>query len=375
MQANLKKNGKYYNIEAIRFLFSVLIIYYHIFHSNIMNFTGGSAFYSRLKESSDYAGIIVECFFILSGFFLYYSYCKNPSKSAGQFVFDKFSRLWPVFFVATVAETFFYEAEIYPLFLNLLFLQSIGISPIVRGINWYVSSLFWVLIFYFVLLKYTKNKKKLNIFIGVIVYFSYMILLSAFNGGFGREVVYGVFSGALLRALAGVGLGYLIAVCAENVRNMPSVRNFKPSAVQNILITAVISLCELAFFALLLVHFLYKEKAYEKQFIVVILYSGLLLCMLTEKGILSRLCNNKIIGSLGKYTYSIYIMQQTSFYILQRTLWKNTDFVQNHALRCIAVSVLFSVVLGIAVYYIIEKPSARLLKKFGRRLFAKEARY
>ena len=153
---------------------------------------------------------------------------------------------------------------------------------------------------------------------------------------------------------------------------MPSVKSFKPNTVQNILITAVISLCEFACFAYIFVHFFFKEKAYNNHFIVVVVFSALLLCMLTQKGILSRICSNKIIGGAGKYAYSVYVMQLISFYILQRTLWKNTDFVQNHALRCIAVSVLFSVVLGIAVYYIIEKPSARLLKKFGKRLFAKQ---
>lgn len=64
-------------------------------------------------------------------------------------------------------------------------------------------------------------------------------------------------------------------------------------------------------------------------------------------------------------------MQQVVFYVLQRTLWQNSDFVQHHALRCIAVSILICVAAGIVTYYVIEKPSAYALKKLGRKIFAK----
>ena len=192
------------------------------------------------------------------------------------------------------------------------------------------------------------------------------------NGGFSREMIFGFLSGGALRALAGIGLGYLIAVCVESIKEMPSVKGFKPNKKQNALITVIISVFELAFFISLIIDFLYKKLAYDNQFIVVILFSGLLLCMLTQKGILSRICNNKFFGGLGKYAYSIYVVQRISFYILEKTLWTNSDFVQNHTYRCIAVSILFSVLLGIATYYVIEKPFARLFGKFGKKLFSRK---
>lgn len=365
------KSFKYNNIEAIRFLFAVIIVYFHILHSNIMDFTGGKQIYQTLADLNQFAGIIVECFFILSGFFLYYSYYKKPQMSVKEFAYGKVARLLPVFLFSELICALMHKRSLGALIFNSLFLQCTGLSTEWKGINWYISPLFWVLVFYFVLIKCLNNdKRRLNIIIGVITYFSYVILLN--NGGFKREITLSFLSGGVLRALAGIGLGYLIAVCVESIKEMPSVKGFKPNKKQNALITVVISLVEAACFIGLIIDFLYKKIAYENQFIVVILFSGLLLCMITRKGILSRICNNKFFGSFGKYAYSIYVMQQVTFYLLQKTLWTNSDFVQNHAYRCIAVSILFSVLFGIATYYVIEKPCARLFKKLGKKLFPKK---
>lgn len=367
----MKKSTRLYNVEAIRFLFSVIIVYYHILHSNIMNFTGGSSFYERLAFQSSNASLIVECFFIISGYFLYKSYCRKPDLSVKEFVYNKVARLWPMLLVYEFIILIFFSGKPYVLFFNVLFLQCNGISFDYQGINWYISPLFWCLIFYFVLLKCTKDKRKTNLFIAVLVYFSYMMNLRATNGDFGRDVEYSIISLALFRAVAGVGLGYLIGVCVDSVKNLPSVKKFQPGKMENAVISIVISVLEIGFFALLLVQLLYKDKAYQNKFIAVILFTGLFVCMLTGKGILSVITNNKVFGFFGKYAYSIYVMQQISFYIMQKTIWQNEAFVQNHALRCIAVSVLISVLFGIAAYYIIEKPAAALFKRFGKKLFKK----
>lgn len=362
---------KYNNIEAIRFLFAVIIVYFHILHAYIMKQAGEGQIYQTLADLSSNAGIAVECFYILSGFFLFHSCKKKPDLSVKEFAYGKVARLLPVFFASELIGVVFFKKSPYEMLINVSFLQCIGITDQWKSINWYLSPLFWTLIFYFVLLKCFKNdKRKPNIIIGLITYFSYVILLN--NGGFSREMIFGFLSGGALRALAGIGLGYLIAVCVESIKEMPSVKGFKPNKKQNALITVIISVFELAFFISLIIDFLYKKLAYDNQFIVVILFSGLLLCMLTQKGILSRICNNKFFGGLGKYAYSIYVVQRISFYILEKTLWTNSDFVQNHTYRCIAVSILLCVLFGIAAYYIIERPFARLFGKFGKKLFSRK---
>lgn len=370
-ESNLNKSKKLYNVEAVRFLFAVIIVYYHILHSNIMNFTGNSAFYEKLALQSNNASLIVECFFIISGYFLYKSYCRRPDLSVKEFIYNKVARLWPMLLVYELIILIFFSGKPYVSFFNVLFLQCNGISFDYQGINWYISPLFWCLIFYFVLLKCTKDKRKTNLFIAVLVYFSYVMNLRATNGDFGRDVEYGFISLAMFRAIAGVGLGYLIGTGLNSVKNLPSVKNFKPGKMERAVISVVISVFEIGSFALLLVQLLYKDKAYQNKFIAVILFSCLFICMLTGKGILSRITNNRLLGFFGKYAYSIYVMQQISFYIMQKTLWQNTAFVQQHALRCIAVSIVITVLFGIAAYYIIEKPAAALFRKFGKKLFKK----
>lgn len=68
---------KLYNIEFLRIFFAMAIVYFHILHSNIMNYTGGVNEYLELAKFSGHAGYIVECFFIMSGYFLYLSIQKK----------------------------------------------------------------------------------------------------------------------------------------------------------------------------------------------------------------------------------------------------------------------------------------------------------
>ena len=371
MDSQQMRNKKLYNIEAVRFLFSVFIVFFHILHANIMDYTANSAFYKKLADSTDYTCYVVECFFIISGFFLFYTYNKRPQRSIGEFIYNKFSRLWPLLFLSTAICVVFFGWNFYPQFFTVLFLQNNGVNFDYGGINWYISPLFWALIFYYVLLKCFKDKRKLNIFIGVLVYFSFMICLSATNGGFPRYNLYGFLSGSMFHALAEIGLGYLIGVCCNSLKSLNGLNDILNSRSGKIISTVLISLAEIVFWALLLIHFFLKKYTYSNHFLVVILFSGILFCMLTGRGIFSRLINNRFFGFFGKFSYSIYVMQQVVFYVLQRTLWQNSDFVQHHALRCIAVSILICVAAGIVTYYVIEKPSAYALKKLGRKIFAK----
>lgn len=365
------KNKKLYNIEFLRFVFSVIIVYFHILHNNVFKWLGGAEnatpFLNRLAEKSQYAGFAVECFFILAGYFLYKTYYKNPNLQVKKFVYDKIARLWPVLFFTLAIFVVFYYQPFMPNFFNILFLQCIGISKDFSGPTWYISPFFWVMVFYFVLLKCIENKKICNIIIGVITYFSYVFLVNRF---FGRETVNGFISLGLLRALGGIGVGYLIAVCLESIKSMPSVKRFKPTKLQDFAISAVITVGEIGSLAMLIQHFFDFDNAYENHFVVVIAFSILLVCMVSAKGLISRICNNKLFGFLGKYSYSIYVMQQFSFLILRDYVWKSTDYILSHGLRCVLISVAVAVAIGVATYYLVEKPSAMLLKKFGNKLFA-----
>ena len=68
------------------------------------------------------------------------------------------------------------------------------------------------------------------------------------------------------------------------------------------------------------------------------------------------------IYKLGKYSYSIYVMQQLSFYWLRKSLWKYSSLLDNVGLT-ITLSLLFSFIVGVLTYYLIEKPGRKLIYK------------
>lgn len=355
---NQKEGKKLNNIEFLRFAFAVSIVYFHLLHSALMPYTGDAEIYRYLAEQSKYTKYIVECFFIISGCFLYQSTMKHKERGLGEFVWGKIARLWPVLACSTVISVMFMNKSVYSAVINLCFLQSTGLATDWKGLNWYVSAFFFGEIFYFLLYKSVKNSSARRLIICLLAYFGYSLNLTVTGGEFGRKVVYGVFSLAMARALAGIGLGCLIGEAYEVLS--AKWRDTGKSS-QKKTWTLFISILEAVSFVLLIIDFFYANAAYENQFLVVVLFSFLLMCMLTEKGILSRLISVSRLCSLGKYAYSIYVMQETAFYILKNTLWKHAEFVENNAVCCLGMSLLAAVLLGILTYYLVERPIGRRL--------------
>lgn len=355
----MNKKEKLHNIEFLRIIFAIVIVYFHILHANILNYVDDNGIYFMLQKLSDNASLIVECFFIISGYFLFISYRNNKNISIEQFILKKILRLGPVLWFSIILGVIFFSQKITPSVFNALFLQCIGISIEYKGINWYISPLFWVTIFYYAILKIFDSQKS-NFIISVLVYVSFVILV---NQGFGRETVYGFVNLAVMRALAGIGLGYLIGNMLEVIDNLNFQYDVKKKALVKWFKLVVASIVEILAFIYLAQYFLLGKK-YCDHFIIVIVFSILFCCFIRREGLISKTLNNEIFSQWGgRYAYSIYVMQQISFWILQRTLWK-TDIVNSVGL-CIVSSLLFCIIVGIATYYAVELPCFKLYKKMG----------
>lgn len=338
---------KYHNIEFLRFVFSVIIVYFHILHGNIMKYIGSNYDYKTLQILSDNAGWIVECFFIISGYFLYKNITvENNKKTIMSFVLKKIFRLGPVLWFSIIISAVFFRQSYFVAIFNSVFLQCIGLSLDYKGINWYISPLFWALCFYYCLFK-TIEHKTARIIGGVIVYFCYLVNIEYCHGGFGRGTVYGVINLGLARAIAGIGLGCLI--CSS----MESLKQFSCSINQKIKYI-LISIMELTS-SVFLIRFFLLGLNYRNKFIVVIAFAILFVCFIVKKGFFSKFLNQPIFSALGRYAYSIYVMQQICFWILQKTLWKTV--IIKSTIVCLCLSLLFSVIVGIIVYYFVEKPT------------------
>lgn len=353
-----QKGKRWNNIDFLKFIFTIIIVYYHILHASIMYCAGDDPVYLRLQSANAGAGIIVEMFFIIAGFFLYTSIRKGLP-STMEFVLSRFFRLWPVLFFSIVTAMLINKDLNYPSLLNAFFLQCIGISLDYKGITWYISSYFWSLIFYFLLLKNIKERT-LNVIIPVIVYFSYVININFTGGGFGRETIWGFVSMGFLRGLGGIGMGYLIGKILDYIFSTKYYIFFR---LKNRVISEIIfSVLELVLLGYIINYTVFARMEYNNKFVFVIFFSILLICFVLKKGIVSQLFEWLGKSGLGRYGYSIYAMQQVSFYLLRKTLWLHQEMIAREIL-CLALSVLFSIFVGVIVYHFIELPFINFYKR------------
>ncbi|MBQ6516028.1 acyltransferase [bacterium] len=352
----------FYNVDTLRILFAIIIVYYHLCPKLADLFNGAnSIIYQNLVDISRDTYHIIACFFIISGFFLYQTFINKKELSWFDFLKSKIARLWPVLAFSIVITIIFFGINIFNAVINIMFLQCIGISFMYKGINWFISPLFWGLLFYFYILK-VFSQKHANLIIAICTYFSFVGLINNFNGDFSRETFNCFFSGGMLIALANIGLGYFTGVFYGKIKDSADVCTSKIKRIFDFLF---INTIEILCFGFLIYNFIFHKIDYQNKFIFVLVFTVMFLLFLKSKGILSALFNSKWISYCGRYAYSIFVMQQIGFNILKNTLWKIPTFVSNAPL-CISVSIAVTIIIGIVTYYAVELPAGKYLKKkFG----------
>ena len=217
--------GKIKNIEFLRFLFALMIIYAHILWLCVSVFKTYNNFplYSDLHHNCYASFLCVEYFFIISGFFLFYNF-KNKIESTFRFAVKKVIRLWPLLafsiFLFLILSLFkMCDFHSYANVLNLLFLYKTGIdgSAVNNAHSWFVCIFFWCSIFYHYLYR-NFDKKIVNLAIALMVFYSFSTILSATGGSFPAALkINSGISGALLRGFASIGLGYFLGMFWDKI--------------------------------------------------------------------------------------------------------------------------------------------------------------
>lgn len=351
---NCCKNERNYNLDFFRFIFSIIIVYYHLLNSNIIPFTNGAELYVFLKGSCAWAGNLVEFFLLIGGYFLYEVFNKK-NISVKAFFENRISRLWPVLFVYILLSFFMNTKKGFEeTFLDIFFLRCTGIVLQYKSIVWYVGPFFWCSIFSYALL-YKINKKYHVVVFSFIAYLCYSVNINNLNGNVGRNVVYNWVSLGMLRVLGGISIGILLNIFKNTYLNFDE----KPTIMKKVLFT----LLELGITGIIMYLLLVKNSS-RQIMTLVILYSIMLLLLVSKKGCFFSLLDNKWVGSLGRYSYSIYVMQQISFSILSNTLWRNERLLHDNVVLSLLCSVIFSVMIGIISYYLIELPLGKQIKNY-----------
>ena len=347
------------SVEFLRFVGCCIIVNFHILNHNIIPFTQGSAFYRQLASNAGEQGVIVEFFLLVSGFFLFRS-TRDRQQPFVVTALDKFIRLWPVMLFYNGFILLFLDHSIRAsLILDLSFLRCTGISMDSTGIIWYIGPFFWGTLLLAGLQK-VFDKGKLTLILALLAYWGYAVNLNTTGGELHREIALGVVSLGFARVIAGLSLGYLVSSLWDSLQSA-FVRSMTPHGK-----TTAATAVETVLLLLLGIRFFTPRLASitEQSFVYILFFLILILSLSTNCSLLSKACTRFRLGALGKYAYATYVMQQISFDLLARTLWKNTPLVLEHPYLTCILSVVFSVLVGIAVYTFVERPCAAAYRRW-----------
>lgn len=349
------------NIEFLRVMCTFFIVFYHIFHINFLGKFITDIPLSLLTNLSYHAQKAVDFFFIMAGFFLVFTF--KPTLSLFDFFKKRVIRFWPVMLFVLICYgigSIWSLSSFYPgrNILTLLFINNIGL-PFKHGDSgnlWFVSVLIWCSVFYFLMIKHVKLKLNIITFLFISI-ISYSLLLFHQHGdirGY-HQNYYVIVNIGMLRGLAGMGLGCLLASFWKNYKALFTERfNSKLSYIS-------LGCIELTFLILLIYNSLFHHLKMCK-FVLIILFVILFVLFLINKGFVSQFFDRDIWVKLSKYTYSIYVIHIFVLYILKNSIYKyHIAFLHNHSLSIVMFTIFVILVFGIFTYHFVEEPCAKYL--------------
>lgn len=350
------------NIEFLRFIFALIIVYFHFGGSIFKPFVNQIPFYNTGLENCLNAYMPVWFFFIISGFFLFLKIDKTQDYI--DFAKKKLIRFMPIIlftlllcFIASLFTPYTFLK--YENIFTLLNLQCCGLT--FRhgnlGVSWFISVLFWTISFYFYLYKCV-DKKLFNLIVACIVFFCYAMIIHH-KGMSAYKNIYYVLNYGMLIGFANVGLGYFISnIYKENIEK---IKNKTFNICQTLFCTAI----EIYTFIFLFYYMCMHKLNYNNSTLLfIIIFSILLWMFLIKKGYLSRLLNNDLSVFLGQFSFSIFIMHAFIIDIWKICIYNNyPQWVIQHPVANIIILSTIIIFSGVLAYYLVEKPATKYLKK------------
>lgn len=354
--SNLEKRS--YHVEALRFILASVIVLYHILHSAIIPYTGeASDTYNRYAQLTDSASLLVQCFLVMGGYYLYGTLKKKPA--FWSFLTGRFIRLWPVlaFSVLILVLTGYESFE--DAFLDMFMLRATGLSLSWRGIIWYIGPFFWCSVLIGGLFSCMSHSKA-TVLVCTLSWIGYGISVNYLHGGLGRDTIWSWLSLAMVNVFGGLTLGMVCRMLQEAVRR----KKARFSSKMKLMRFSLVSIFEISYCIYLFMVVLLNKGVPKNKLVFTLLFALFFAVFSCGEGILSKAMNNRILGLCGKYSYCIYMMQQISFYVMMRTIW--VWFPQEillHPKLMLLLSTIISILFGIGTYYAVEKPALVFWKK------------
>ncbi len=309
------------NLTALR---GIAALWVTLFHLN-------NAIYNiQLPYLSELFGngyLMVDLFFIMSGFIIMYVYGDGFSHRVTKpgltkFIIARFARIYPLHFFTlallitsrALSNDWSSLSDPAAIPAHLLLLQSLGLQKALtwNGPSWSISAEWYICMLFpwMALFVYQKPKMALVILF-VAMAASYLFLLSL-SGPIdltnpSRWLRYSMDISIDYGFLRGVG-GFIMGILICGVYTNGRARNFFSTDIVSYSMTAITLFC------------LYKSIS---DLLCIIAFAGLVLSFASNKSSLHRLCSFRPLQFLGKISYSVYLMQSivVHFFLIGLRSW------------------------------------------------------
>lgn len=343
------KNGK---IELMRFLFSIMIVFYHG-QKHFMNINTDSvhpAFFTR-----GYIG--VEFFFLLTGFLMAKSIYKKRENESNmdlgletvRYTWRKIKAILPYHFVAfailfagkVLLENWTVRISLKKLFdmiPGILLIQKVGFNyNNLNSVEWYISCMIFA-----VMILYPICRRWYSMFVHVVAPVGGLFLLGYLahtNGTFtGVSKWSGIVFFCVLRAIAEIALGCTVFEITQVMIRHSWTKN------QKILLTGLEWCCYIF-------TFVFSASTIEKKYEIYVVFALMIALAISFSNLsyMNRMFDNRVCMILGAWSLPIYLSQVLALNIVKK-LEGLSDF-QEIALLLV-ITVVNAAVCKFIVYFI-----------------------
>ncbi|MBR2011901.1 MAG: acyltransferase [Alphaproteobacteria bacterium] len=343
---SVEHKKRFYQIDFIRFLFALMIMYGHLLAFLTIKYKESTLF-SSLQVMSSYSGLlIVFSFFIMSGFFLYHSEgFKKYDLEA--FAKRRILRLWPILAFSYIPYILIGTYRVYPDTLNLFFVtNAAGLMQETsqNAASWYVCVLFVLSLFFFYALRHFRWEKVAFV-CGIIALFGFIVR------GTGSTTLYKAapiasmpfMINGMIEGLAGISLGILIGAFLKRKLETKRIVSKKKKF--------LFGLFEIAALFFFVYHMSFHKPAGEFIFWE-ILFIIIFVSFLFEEGFFSRFLNNKFSAWLGDLSYPIYLMHFPMIAVMNEYIWQK-PFLKGD-LNVLFVSIAICLLASLVADYFVK---------------------
>lgn len=316
---NEMKSNRNGTIEIMRFVFSVIIIFFHLNNRLPVVYFEHFTFFRHGK-------IGVEFFFLVSGYLLakaahrQYS-SENLAGSTAGFIYKKFMGIFPYHLIVFFADLIIFYVmgtwkgiiqaleDFVSILPGLFFLQKSGIKCTeINTIEWYIPAMLIAMtVLYPLVLKFKNSFTKIACPIIMITVIGYLIHSTGELGGVNQFVFNNTLPKVYVRAFAEMCGGVFLYEVVQHFKN------YNPGKVQKALLSAVELCCYAAPLAYTVTNAGNEYEAhafYSLAIAVGLSFSG--------KTYSVSVFNNKVVYFLGKLSLPIYLAQSIALDIFDR---------------------------------------------------------